>query len=260
MNCREARQHLMLYLDSEGGSELHFRISDHLGMCPDCAAWFAAEERFERALTRRLAEGEATPDLWGRALARAGVRPPASRRRRFALAALAAAALVLLGSLAVLRLTGPAHSSELAPLAADWHQQVLDGDVRPEFASTSDQEVDRYLKEKVPFRVHCPPRSDVKFAVRGAGVTLLKGQRQAAYIVGSVDEAPVSILVLDRSSLDLFPHERAQLKGGRHHRCREGRYQMVSGIVADNVVVVVGAAAPERLEQLLNAYGTYPEG
>jgi anti-sigma factor RsiW len=259
MNCREVRQHLMLYLDSEGGPELHFRISDHLGMCTDCAAWFAAEERFERALARRLAEGEATPGLWARALAGAGACPPPSRRRRFALAGLAAA-LVLLGSLAVLRLPWHAPSSELPSLAADWHQQVLDGDVRPEFVSASDQEVDRYLKQKVPFRVHCPPRSDVRFAVRGAGVTLLKGQRQAAYIVGKVDEAPVSILVLDRSSLDVFPHERARLQGGKRHRCREGRYQMVSGIVADNVVVVVGAAAPEQLEQLLNAYGSYPEG
>jgi hypothetical protein len=35
---------------------------------------------------------------------------------------------------------------------------------------------------------------------------------------------------------------------------------MVSGVVAGNVVVVIGQAAPEALEKLLNAYGTYPEG
>jgi DNA-directed RNA polymerase specialized sigma24 family protein len=35
---------------------------------------------------------------------------------------------------------------------------------------------------------------------------------------------------------------------------------MVAGVVADNVVVVIGAAPPEALEKLLDAYGTYPEG
>ena len=60
MNCNEARQHLMLYLDSEGDPELHFRISDHLAMCPECAEWFAKQQRFEQAVNERLAEGEAT--------------------------------------------------------------------------------------------------------------------------------------------------------------------------------------------------------
>jgi hypothetical protein len=120
--------------------------------------------------------------------------------------------------------------------------------------------VDRYLKEQVPFRVHCPPRTDVHFAVKGAGVCHLPKQQQAAYIVGQVGSAPVSILVLVRTSLDAFPKTRQRLQAGSRHRCQEGGYQMVSGIVADNVVVVIGAAAPEALEELLNAYGSYHEG
>jgi hypothetical protein len=151
------------------------------------------------------------------------------------------------------------HRHDLLLAAVDWHHRLLHGAIQPDFKSTSDQAVDRYLKEKVPFKVHCPPEADVDFAVQGAGVCRFKDDRQAAYIVGRVGGAAVSILVLDHSALQTFPLEGSYLKGGNRHKCSQGVYQMVSGVVADNVVVVVGAASLEDLERLLNAYGTYPD-
>lgn len=260
MNCNEARQHLMLYVDSEGDPELHFRISDHLGMCPECAEWFAKQQHFEQAIKERLAEGEATPALWDRVLIRAGINEPLPARRRWLVfgGILAAAACIVV---AVLYQTfGRSHGSELATIAAAWHENWIKGSLEPEFVSESDEQVETYLKGQVPFRVHCPPRKDVNFAVAGAGVRAAKDQ-PAAYIVGQVEQAPISILVLAKESLDAFPHDRAQLaQGGGRHRCREGNYQMVAGITADNVVVVIGMASPETLEKVLSAYGSYHEG
>lgn len=259
MTCNEVRQHWMLYLDSEGDPELHFRIHNHVAMCPECAEWLAKRQRLEQALTERLVAGAATPELWQRILAKVG-RPTVGRRRWLLYSgALAAAAMILVAIVVGLQLAGRSESSELAGIAADWHQQWLQGRIQPDKVSNSDEEVDRYLKEKVSFHVHCPPRTDVKFAVQGAGVRFLKDHQQAAYIVGQVEQAPVSILVLDRASLALFPQESARLQGGKRHRCTERSYQMVSGIVADNVVVVIGQAAPDELEKLLNAYGSYHE-
>jgi hypothetical protein len=261
MTCNEVRQHWMLYLDSEGDAELHLRISDHLGMCPACAKWFALQERFEKSLNDRLTAGEATPELWKRVLSGAGIsRGTSSTRRRFIRGGMLAAAALLLA--VGLSLWAPRRHEppDLTRMAADLHEQLLHGEVQPDFVSTSDQDVDRYLKKRVPFRVHCPPRTDVRFAVNGAGMYLLKEQQPTAYIVGRVDGQRVSIFVLDRASLAAFPHERAHLQEGRHHRCREGNYQMISGVIADNVVLVIGAAAPDALEKLLNAYGTYHEG
>jgi anti-sigma factor RsiW len=251
----------MLYLDSEGDAELHFRISDHLGMCPACAEWFAQQERFEKTLANHLAAGEATPELWERVLSRAGISSGHPvHRRRFIFGGMLAAAAVLVALAVSFWVSGRSQSPHLTRRAADLHEQLLQGEVQPDFVSTSDQEVDRYLKKRVPFRVHCPPRTDVQFAVKGAGVCLIKDQQQAAYIVGQVDGDRVSIWVLDRASLAAFPHERAYLQGGQRHRCREGDYQMVSGVIADNVVLVIGRAPPEALEKLLNAYGSYHEG
>jgi anti-sigma factor RsiW len=259
MTCNEVRQHWMLYLDSEGDAELHFRISDHLGMCPACAEWFARQQRFEQELTARLAEGTATPELWDRVLDRVGIRPTAGSRRRWVVWSGVFAAACLAAVL-ILRANAPSRESDLPKIAAQWHERLLQGSVQADLVSTSDHEVDQYLKKRVPFRVHCPPRTDVNFAVRGAGVCDVKDRHQAAYIVGQVDGAQISILVLDRSSLNAFPKESAHLTSGSHHRCREGNYQMVSGVIADNVVLVIGAASPDALERLLNAYGTYHEG
>ncbi|MCI0456318.1 MAG: zf-HC2 domain-containing protein [Gemmataceae bacterium] len=257
MNCHEARQHLMLYLDSEGDPELHFRISDHLGMCPACAEWFTKQQRFEQALTERLAQGEATPDLWQRVLAGAGLTPaPVTSHRRWLLfgGALAAALLVLAFGLHAL--LAP-RSSELGLAAAQRHHRWLHGEDQPELVSASDREVEEHLRKRVSFPVHCPPRGDVKFAVGGAGVCRIR-DREAAHIVGRVEQMPVSIFVLAAKSVEAFPNDRHHLaQGGGRHRCREGSYQMVSGLIRDNLVVVIGSAPPEALEQLLAAYGSY---
>jgi hypothetical protein len=246
----------MLYIDSEGDPELHLRISDHLRMCPECAAWFERQQRFEQAVTERLAAGEPTPQMWDRVLSNAGVARPVTNRRLWLVvgSALAVAATVLVAI--QLRRMGQAHS-ELEPIAAEWHDLWARGDLKPDLISESDERVDRYLKEQVPFRVHCPPRKDVRFAVAGAGVRTVK-DRSAAYIVGNVDKAAITILVFARDSLDAFPLDRSHLAlGGGRHRCREKNYTMVCGVTGDNVVFVVGAATPQVLEKVLNAYGSY---
>jgi len=43
------------------------------------------------------------------------------------------------------------------------------------------------------------------------------------------------------------------------HHCREGEFDMVLARIDRNVVVVIGKAAPQQLEQVVRAYGTYPE-
>jgi hypothetical protein len=243
----------MLFLDSEGDPQLHLCIREHLASCADCATWFAREQHLDQTLCEAIASGQPTRQLWQRVLARLEVPPVAARGgRRLAMitALTAAAALIALafGS----QFWGPSIPRELSRNAAEWHEQWQRGNVHPDLVSTSDHDVDRYLKTRVPFRVHCPPRTDVRFSVQGAGVCFMKDQRQAAYIVGSVGESPVSILVMDGSTLDGFPQEFQQR--------REGAYRVASAAIAENVVFVIGKASPKVLERLLHAYGSYHEG
>jgi anti-sigma factor RsiW len=255
----------MLYLDSEGDLELHFRLSEHLAMCSRCAEWFAQQQRFEQALTQRLAATPANLEMWNRVLASAGTQRAPLVRRRWLVAGgvlaggMAAAAALVVAAILLFRFANRPAVPELARLAAEEHAQFLLGSLQPEFVSASDEEVDRYLKNKVAFAVHCPPRKDVAFNVEGARVCRIKDE-PAALIVGQVDQTRVSILVFDRASLDAFPRERDHLaRGGGRHRCRQGDFEMVFGVVAGNLVVVVGAVPREKLQQLLNAFGNYPE-
>ena len=59
MNCTEARQYWMLFLDSEGDPELHLHIRDHLAKCSACTRWFGSPTRlrFSALLFRKMLRG-----------------------------------------------------------------------------------------------------------------------------------------------------------------------------------------------------------
>jgi len=262
MTCNEARQHWMLYLDSEGDAELHFRISDHLGMCPDCAEWFAKQERLEGLLAERLKCNKASDELWGRVLQRTGL-VPASRpgRKPWRVGSLIGAVAVLGLAFVGVRLSlmppvaGPNRAGpDLAQLTTDCHERHLRGLSRVEFRSQDREAVARYLAQQVSFPVNRLPGKGVDFAVEGCGVCRW-APKPMAYIAGRFEQSSVTIFVLARDSLDTFPHTRDWLtKEGGLHRRQEGGYETVSAITPDNVVVVVGTARPQALEQVLNAY------
>lgn len=255
MNCHEARRHFMLYFDSEGDAELHLRINDHLAMCPECAAWFAKQARLQAMVEEKLRAVAATAKVWERVLSRAGLVKPARSRRWLRVGGVvAAAALLLLAGVMVWLSTRP----DLARLTAQWHEDLSKGRVAPDYASTSDLDVEKYLHQRVTFKVRCPPRKDVGFAVEGAGVCTL-ADNPTAYLTGHVEDTPVSIFILKADHLVSFPHQWRAVRRDGTHRCQEGAYHMVLRIIDQNAVLVVGQTESQRLEKVLNAYATYPE-
>lgn len=265
MNCDQTRKHWDLFHDSEGDAELHHKINEHLSMCPDCARWFHQQSRLEGLLVDRLRLGNPSDEMWERIRSRCTTKPAIRARSWFFLGhavLLAASVLIAVVGIVWHLADDDSHdgsSLHLAALSAAMHEKLVSGREPVELVSRSDVEVESYLRRQVGFPVHCPPRKDVGFKVFGAGVCTVN-EKPAAYIVGEVGRTPVSLFVLERKSLDAFPHDRELLaqQGGRH-RCREGNYEMVSGIAADNVVVVVGAVGTGTLERLINAYGSYHE-
>jgi hypothetical protein len=256
MNCNEARQHWSLYHDSEGDAELHFQIGAHLGECPQCAEWFSQQGLLEHLLADKLGSQRPTPELWDQVLGRCGLARPARARRWVWLAGVAAS--VVLAVFVYWHWFRVSPGPNLAELTAAWHQRLTEGGEPVQFHSESDLEVERYLRKQVSFPVRCPPRKDAGFAVHGAGVCRLADQ-PAAYLAGNVDERPVSIFVLPRDSLAVFPHQQAALRKQSQHQCREGRYEMVMAVIDRNAVLVIGEAKTERLAKVLKAYGTYPD-
>ncbi|MEJ7593412.1 MAG: hypothetical protein WKF77_17870 [Planctomycetaceae bacterium] len=263
MNCQEARRHWDLYYDSEGDAELHFQLNEHLASCAGCAEWFDKQSRLESLIEQRLgSESACEPSAqvdWSSVLAGAGVTPNTKSRSWMffgsIILALAASLLVLVGLYGLP--VGSDASPSLSHLSAEVHQHVATGSLRPEFESDSDIEVDKYLLGKVSFPVRCPPRKDSGFAVSGAGLCEFSDQ-PAAYVVGTVDRRPVSIFVLPKASLDVFPRQRAELRRDALAACREGSTQMVFSIVDRNIVLVAGDVERAKLTRVLKSYGTYP--
>lgn len=253
MTCTEARNNCLPYIDGEASPPLARQIAEHLGYCHACAGWFAQQRRLEKAIQARLLASLQTADLWDRVLTRAGLIPQRRFRPGLLVGGLVGAVAVLVMLVIV---AGWNRRPDLARAAAELHQGWLNGEVQPDFASTSELEVDRYFKANAPFKVHCPPRSDVHFAVQGAGLQTLSHHR-AGFIVGQVGEARVSIVVLDRASLSAFPDDEARLVAGHRHHSRKAGYRSVSALVADNVVLVIGNTSPATLDRLLDAYGSY---
>lgn len=257
MNCDEVRQHWELYYDSEGDSELYLQINEHLAACQGCARWFFQQAQLEDAVTAKLAASQPTAELWQRVLSETGVAQPAATRGWSFFSPFLALAASLLLIVGIWQFARQRPAEHLSALTAVVHEKLTDENGQIEFKSLSDVAVEEYLKKRVSFPVRCPPRKDAGFEVSGGGVCTIAGD-QAAYVVGHVENKDVSIFILPAERLAQFVHERDVLSRETVHHCREGQYDMVLAKVDRNIVVVIGRGSPDKLEQVVRAYGTYP--
>lgn len=273
MNCDEVRRHWHLYYDSEGDAEVFLRINEHLEACPECAEWFRRQNEFEDRMERHLGRQPPTPELWQFVCQRTGLGRPVSPDSSKTARLLFAAAGVLAASLLVAALGwyfsgGRDGQSAEAPhladtaltqLTAGCHEELVQGNKSVEFTSRSDLEVEDYIRQRVNFPVRCPPRKDTGFLVEGTGVCRV-ADRQAAYLVGRLDDKRISIFILPQEVLSHYPDLRRALRQGGPHRERRDGYEIVMNRVDRNVVVVIGRTQARHLVRVLEAYGTYPEG
>ena len=259
MDCTHTRRFWHLFHDSEGDAELHLQVNEHLRGCPDCARWFDRQTALEESITQALrGGGEPSAEIWGR-LERELRPPTVTRARRWmlfgSLGLAVAAALLVVVSVA----TRMRPADDLALLSASLHERLARGVEGPGFVSDSHSEIERFLKRNVAFPVRCPPREDAGFAARGAG-TIRLATDPAAYVVGRVDGADVSLLILARDTLNRFPSERSRLRQSGTHHQRLAGIDVVMTEFDQNLVLAVGRAHPDRLRRMLQAYGSYAHG
>ncbi len=273
MKCQEARRHWDMFYDSEGDAELHHQLNRHLEGCAACAQWFDQQSRLESLIETQLKSDvsfgssyarDTTEVDWSKILIGAGVNPaPQTRRRSIFRASIFGSALLALAASMLLIVGFPSwnrqddDSPNLTQLSSEVHHHVSTGGLRPDYESDSDIDIDQYLLKRVAFPVRCPPRKDSGFVVSGAGLCEFENQ-PAAYVVGSVDQRPVSIFVLPRESLVAFPRQQAELGRSLVGAKRTANCEMVYSIIDKNVVLVMGDVDLEKLTRVLKSYGTYP--
>jgi hypothetical protein len=64
MNCREAKELIGPYLDSELDARSTLQVRQHLEQCAQCASQWRAEQALEVALRARLKDPPKTPSWW----------------------------------------------------------------------------------------------------------------------------------------------------------------------------------------------------
>jgi anti-sigma factor RsiW len=261
MNCTSARSNWELYHDSEGDAQLYREVNDHLARCAACREWFDEQQTFEGELTARLCGEQPSVELWDQieqALSNPTAEKPSSRLlpilRYVALAA------SFLGIIAAWQWAkAPLNDSpDLAGLVSAHHERLATGSDTLQYESESDLAVEAYLKSRVSFPVRCPPRQDAGFEVRGGGVLTIR-DTPAAYVHGLVEAEKVSVFIFPRERLTQFGLEQDAFKDSKVVHQRIGSVEVVLSAVDQNIVVVVGRQTPDRLEQVVRAYGTYPE-
>jgi hypothetical protein len=258
MNCNEARRHWNLYHDSEGDARLHLQLNQHLVECSPCAEWFHEQSRLEDLMVHKLRAGKPSGELWDAIRNDRGITPRTRSARWLMLCSLVSMAALVLVAVGLWQHWRFSKSPALARLTANMHERLAQGETQADFASTSDLDIEAYLRQRVAFPVRCPPRSDAGFLVSGAGVCRISGD-DAAYLVGHVADVPVSIFILPRESLWQFPHDRDLLERETVHHCREGDTEMVMRQCDRNVVLVVGRTDVANLRRVVDAYGSYPD-
>ena len=255
MKCEDARRHWSLYYDSETGPEKCFQISEHLSGCAECRQWFEQQSRFERGVERKLQSISPSPEVWERVANSVRGRRTTSRRQPWAVIGTIVALAASLLAATVLWTTSP-DRVDLTEVTAAQHTQLVSQAKRIDYESESDIEVEGYLRRRVNFPVRCPPRQDSGFFVRGAGLCRL-ADWEAAYLVGHVDQADVSIFILPDAALTGFSRHREHLADGMRQLYHKGHYTMAVAAVDQSVVLVVGRVEEEQLFTVLDAYGSY---
>lgn len=258
MNCDKVRQHWELYHDSEGDSELYLQINEHLAECQTCAKWFFQQAHLEELVNAKLAASKPSSELWQHVLADTGVVTSTAARSWTLFSSFVAVAASLAIVVAIWNAIPKHEAPHLSALAVVVHQQITEEQKPVEFISASDEEIEQYLKTRVPFAVRCPPRVDAGFEVRGGGICSIAGD-VAAYVVGRVEAQDVSIFILPVERLEQFTHERDLLGRENIHHCHKGEFEIVMAKIDRNVVIVIGKGTPLQLERVVRAYGTYPE-
>ena len=157
MNCREARQYINLFLDSELDSKTNLEISEHLSSCEECNTRFAQEERLEKSLVSVLKEDKVPKAevTWEGVISRFSHQVEWEEEkhlsfRPFLWRYLVPATATVIGLVIMLIMYSRQDTNALAAAAQKCHIEYMTDKIAPSLESMFPDEVSGYLSDKYP--------------------------------------------------------------------------------------------------------------
>ncbi|MGB0646764.1 MAG: anti-sigma factor family protein [Bradymonadia bacterium] len=245
LSCEEFQQFIDPYIDAEFDHAERALFDAHLSTCAGCRKQFEHRTWFQRGIRPALKRPVITPTLLH---TRIQTRLRQERRsidfkrsvRKFASASSAVASVGLI-LLFVSPLVG--FSTTVVDEALDHHQLEMP----LELPSPRTGEVDHWLEEKLPFKVHSPTFHDGRVQLLGGRLSRVRWSdqrvsRPAAHLVYLVDGKKMSVLVFqendDVRSDEVSWHEQADHRIAIFRRGRL-RYAITSRLPAADFQRVV---------------------
>jgi len=223
MNCKEARQYINLFLDSELDSKTNLEISEHLSSCEECNTRFVQEERLEKSLVSILKEDKDSKveEAWDGVISRfkhqvesedgmhLGFRP----LWKYLVPATAA----VIGIVIMLIMYSRQDPDALTVAAQKCHVEYMTDKIVPTIESISPGEVSGYLSGKFTFPVTVSAVPDIKshhIKLFGGKVCHLNGV-SVAYVMYHCCNAPVSVFILSAKDVRTFSDMKQYIAGDR---------------------------------------------
>ncbi len=202
MSCKLVRRHLGAFVDGELDPATQIEFERHLEACPGCQEHLAFESSLRRQTREAFADTHAPEHLWSRTLHRLDeidearseqlslieVRP--MRWRQSWPIAAAAAAVLIIGSVARLPEQSDYQSAGMLQDVMNLHSQALPSDVEAE----APQEVVRYFQGKTPFPVRPAQFEEPTMKFMGARYIMF-GRQPAAALYYTHGDRRVTLLI-----------------------------------------------------------------
>lgn len=226
MKCKQVRECLFAFLDSELDALLSIEFQRHIEHCPDCAREVEIERSVRKQLASALVRSDAAPfdsDALRRQLASNNSELMQSRMSglRRAMIAITSSAAVLLLGVAAWHWSRPTAQNQFADWVVADYQHFVDAGQHVQYASSDATAVSQWLRAKTGLEVSLP--------LDGGGGCRLVGARKcsfedrpAAFSVYEISGDTASLLVLSAVGLDLEQFARVDHDGRVHwvDRCK----------------------------------------
>lgn len=226
MKCKQARECLFAFLDSELDAPLSIKFQRHIEHCPGCAREVEIERAVRKQLASVLERSDAAPfdqDALRQRLVSNCHESAQSRKygsRRAVLVVASSAAVLLLGALAWFWPHTTA-KSQFADWAVADYRHFVDAGRPVQFASDDASEISLWLRSKTGLDVTLPSDEGGRCRLVGARKCSF-GDRPAAFAVYQIAGDTATLVVLKGAGLDLDQFARVDHDGRVHwvDRCK----------------------------------------
>ena len=233
MNCRELREYLFAFLDSELDAPLSIDVQRHLEQCPECAREAEIERAIRRQLSNVLHERDDEPAGGGESELEAivttittrdsGSVRRARRPRRWPAVLVAAAVLgfAIIGGVKWIGRQTPHSGNQFVDLLISDFAHFEEKGRPLQIASSDPSAVSNWLVDQTALVVALPDLNDWDGKLLGARKCKIDG-RPAAFAVYDLGGTLASLVVLPGAHPDVDTMERVEQDGHVHwvDRCK----------------------------------------